>query len=59
MGPLTFFSMLLCGRVAMSSDRYNSLPKLLALYATSLITEGSVGRLVLSTSIRVYYNCHA
>lgn len=43
----------------MSSDRYNRLPKLLALYATSLITEGSVGRLVLPTFIRVYSKCHA
>jgi hypothetical protein len=50
--------MLLCGRIAMSSDRCNGLPKLLALYATLRINEASAGRLVLSTSVRVYYNCH-
>ena len=43
----------------MPSDRYNCLPKLLALYATSPIAEGPVGCLVLSTSKRVYYKCHA
>lgn len=43
----------------MSSDRYNRLPKLLALYATSVITKGSASRLFLPTSIRMYYKCHA
>ena len=50
---------LLWGRVSMSSDRYNCLPKLLTLYATSVITEGSAGRFFLSTSIRMYYKCLA